>query len=437
MPHTLDAWLELLESRHPRTIDLGLERCRAVWRRMGSPRPAPSVFVVAGTNGKGSTVATICSLLGALGYRYGSYTTPHLYRYNERVQVLGQPVTDDLLLAAFERVEAALGGTSLTYFEFGTLAAFQVLAEASLDHAVMEIGLGGRLDAVNLLDADVAVITPIGLDHQEYLGHDLESIGREKAGIIRPGRPVICGEASPPASILAAAAEQGASLRRLAVDFRADVVNDGVVYRDDGLELSLPRPALPGPHQVGNMATSVAAVLQRIPGAAQDPAALAAGLAAVRLAGRLEQVSSAPPLWIDVGHNPLGARVIAAALSEIAATEDLQACRCVLGMLADKDAGAAAAELRAVVSHWYCAALPGSRGQTSAQLAARIGPVTGSAPIRTFDSVETALDAAVADCATGEGVLVFGSFLTAAAAGNHWHRLHPGAPPGITTTSPA
>jgi len=374
--------------------------------------------VVAGTNGKGSTVATICGLLDGLGHRYGSYTTPHLYRYNERVQLQGLPASDEALLNAFERVEAARMDTSLTYFEFGTLAAIEVLAEASLDYAVMEIGLGGRLDAVNLLDADVAVITPIGLDHQEYLGSDLESIGREKAGIIRPRQRLICGQPDPPASVLAIAAEQGARLQRRGVEFRATVDGDAVRYTADGLDLHLPHPALPGPHQLDNMATGLAAVLAMIPEAADDRAALARGLRAVRLPGRLERIAERPALWFDVGHNPLGARAVATALSRIMAAEGIESCRCVIGMLADKDAAAAVAELQPVISHWYCASLPGSRGQAAEQLAAKIAAAAGNSPLQVFDSVKSALKAALLDAGPKDGVLVFGSFLTVAEAGN-------------------
>jgi dihydrofolate synthase/folylpolyglutamate synthase len=289
----------------------------------------------------------------------------------------------------------------------------------------MEIGLGGRLDAVNLLDADVAVITPIGLDHQEYLGPDLESIGREKAGIIRPGQDVICGEAHPPDSVLAIAAGQGARLQRLGIDFRAQLVEDSTRFEAEGLALVLPRPALPGPHQLDNMATGLAAVLTRLPQAAANPDALRRGLRSVRLAGRLERVAERPAVWIDVGHNPLGARAVAAALLEIKAREGIRDCRCVLGMLADKDAEAVVAELQTQISHWYCATLPGSRGQAAEQLAARIEAVTGPAALRAFDSVESALDAALADSAMDDGVLVFGSFLTAAAAGKHGCRTSP------------
>ncbi|MGK2924115.1 MAG: bifunctional tetrahydrofolate synthase/dihydrofolate synthase [Lysobacterales bacterium] len=430
-PRTLDDWLQLLEVRHPVAIDLGLERCREVWRRMGSPRPARSLFLVAGTNGKGSTVATICGALDGLGYRYGSYTSPHLYCYNERIQLQGEAVADALLLEAFERVEAARGETSLSYFEFGTLAAFSILSMAALDFAVLEIGLGGRLDAVNLLDADCAVITPIGLDHQEYLGSDLLAIGREKAGIIRAGRPLICGEQHPPASVLQTAAALDAPVKRFGREFRAELRaglqaglqngagDDTVRFSAGDLTLDLPPPALPGPHQLANQATGVAAVLELLPTAATDLQGLRRGLRSVRLPGRFEQVAERPALWIDVGHNPLAARVVAAALDELLSDGRIGRCRCVLAMLADKDAAGAVTELRGRVSAWYCAGTPGSRGLGAAQLVDRIRDAAAGAPIRAFPGVAEALDAALADSQPEDGVLVFGSFLTAAAAGRH------------------
>jgi dihydrofolate synthase/folylpolyglutamate synthase len=415
-PRTLDAWLELLETRHPKAIDLGLERSREVWARMGAPQPAPSVYVVAGTNGKGSTVATICALLGALGYRHGSYTTPHLYRYNERVQLGGRPVSDRELMDAFEAVESARGPTSLTYFEFGTLAAFWILSRAGLDSAVMEIGLGGRLDAVNLVDADCAVITAIGLDHQDYLGPDLLSIGREKAGIIRPRIPVICGEANPPASVMEIAASLAAPVKRFGREFRATAGTGGVDFTSGQRSLALSRPALDGAHQLANMATGLAAVLELLPDAVTDPAAICRGLRSVRLAGRFERVARRPAVWIDVGHNPLAAKAVACALAD---TEPGRRLRCVLAMLADKDAEGVVRELGPRVSAWYCAGLAGTRGQSGESLAARIQGTAGSAPVWACASVPAALDSALVDVAADEGVLVFGSFLTAAEAARH------------------
>lgn len=411
-PATLGEWLSLLEFRHHKTIDLGLERCRDVWLRMGSPTPAGRVFVVAGTNGKGSTVATICGLLEGLGYRYGCYTTPHIHEYNERVQVDGRPVPDSVLIDAFEKVEAARGEVSLSYFEFGTLAAIQVLHERELDFAVMEVGLGGRLDAVNLVDGDCAVITPIGLDHQEYLGNDLESIGREKAGIMRDGRPVVCGDPDPPRSVLETASGLEAPLVQLGRDFSLEPRGDHACFRQGELELELPPPVLRGAHQFGNTATGLAAVLQLLPEAAARREALARGLASVNLKGRFDRVAEHPDVWIDVGHNPLGARVIADALRDRGAVGDKR-IRCVLAMLADKDAESVAAELSGVVSDWYCAGLAGDRGQTGTQLAERIGHVVRPDPVAVHGRVEEALRAALDDAGPDGGVLVFGSFYTA------------------------
>ena len=416
-PRTLDDWLRLLETRHPKAIDLGLDRCRAVWQRLGSPRPAQRIFTVAGTNGKGSTVATICALLGSLGYRQGSYTTPHLLVYNERVQIDGRPVDDDALLSAFARVEAARGDIRLTYFEFGTLAAIVLLGDAGLDFAVLEVGLGGRLDAVNILDADCAVITPIGLDHQEYLGDDLDSIAREKAGVIRHAAPVVCGETAPPAPVLARAAELNAPLRRLGLEFHIDCERNACRFRMGEFSLSLPAPALRGAHQAANMATGLAAVLSLVPEAALCSADLIRGLQSVALPGRLQTLSGRPRVWVDVGHNPLAAAAVASALrADVAGGQT----RCVLAMLADKDVRGVVEHLDPEVSAWYCAGLGGARGQTGRQLARRLGlPRDGIVPV-VCASVAEAFEAALADSAEADRVLVFGSFQTAGQALDYW-----------------
>ena len=379
---------------------------------MGKPLPGGRIFVVAGTNGKGSTVATICGLLDGLGYRHGCYTTPHIHAYNERIQVNGRNAGDEAIIRAFEKVEAALGDISLSYFEFGTLGAFQLLSEQNLDFAVMEVGLGGRLDAVNLLDADCAVITPVGLDHQEYLGDDLESIGREKAGIVRAGRPLVCGEPDPPCSVLETASRLEAPVLLLGKDFAAEPEDDHTRFRLGQLELRLPLPVLRGAHQFNNAATGLAAVLQLLPESARQADALWRGLASVDLRGRFDRVAERPDTWIDVGHNPMGARVIADALRERGAA-DGRVIRCVLAMLADKDAEEVARELQPVVSAWYCAGLEGDRGQTGEQLANRIGAVVDAGRVRVFERVEQALGAALRDSAPEDGVLVFGSFHTA------------------------
>ncbi len=420
LPDNLTGCLELLEHRHHTSIDLGLDRCSEVWRRMGSPAPAPRIFMVAGTNGKGSTVATLCALLDALGLRHGSYTSPHLVDYNERVRVNGKKVSDEELLQAFEAVEKVRGEVSLTYFEFGTLAAIWILSRSALDFAVMEIGLGGRLDAVNLLDADCAVITPIGLDHQAYLGNDRVSIGREKAGIIRPGKPVISGENDPPVSIIQRALELGAPLKRLGREFAVEQIDGRARLAVGGLELDLPLPALDGPHQLNNMATSVAALLELLPQAAHEAAVLAHGLQAVSLGGRFERVSHRPAVWVDVGHNPMAARALAVAMAEAVNAEGIRAVRCVIGMLVDKDAERVAEELATVVDAWYCAGLAGERGQSGAALGGRLRLAHPSMEITIFEQVSDALESAVADSGPDDAVLVFGSFYTATEALQYW-----------------
>ena len=368
--------------------------------------------MVAGTNGKGSTVATICGLLRGLGFRFGSYTTPHIHRYNERVQVMGRNASDEALIESFQRVEAALGEVSLSYFEFGTLAAFDLLSRQSLDYAVMEVGLGGRLDAVNLLDADCTVITPIGLDHQEYLGDDREQIGREKAGIIRRRVPLVLGDPEPPRSVLEVARAHEAPTVVIGRDFEARPSGDHACFRVGEVRMELPLPRLRGAHQFNNAATGLAAVLALLPEAINQQAELAAGISSVELRGRFDRVRREPDVWIDVGHNPLGARVIAEALGMRGGGSG-RVIRCVLAMLADKDAESVVAELDNVVSAWYCAGLEGDRGQTGRRLAERVGTVIGADSVRTFVRVREALHQALEDSNPADGVLVFGSFHTA------------------------
>jgi len=422
----LNEWLGLLESRHSRTIDLGLERSREVWERMGSPRPARQIFTVAGTNGKGSTVACLGGMLQALGYTVGSYTTPHLFRYNERVRINGVDASDRQLVDAFERVEAARGDVSLSYFEFGTLAAIYLMHESrdgagdgsGLDFAIMEVGLGGRLDAVNILDANCAVITTVGLDHQEYLGTDRESIGREKAGIIRRNIPLVCGESNPPASVMARASQLQAPVLRLGHEF--DVVDEqqNICFTKGETVLRLPRPQMIGRHQVNNQATAVAALLELV----LDQ--LVHGLASVSLAGRLQQVSDRPRVYVDVGHNVLAAVAVLQSLRGISAQDAALNCHCVIGMLADKDAAAIAQILEPAVSSWYCAGLGGERGQSGEELAMQIRAGTVNAKVVSCADVDTALDAALgalnAQSPAAGFLLVFGSFSTAEQAISRW-----------------
>ena len=426
MSLSLNEWLGLLESRHPRTIDLGLERCREVWERMAAPRPARRIFMVAGTNGKGSTVAFLDGMLRSLDYSCGSYTSPHLLRYNERVRINGADVSDRQLAEAFERVEAARRDISLSYFEFGTLAAFSVLHQADLDFAVLEVGLGGRLDVVNILDADCAIITNIGLDHQEYLGDNRESIGREKAGIIRRKTPLVCGEADPPESVMSTASRLQAPVSRLNHEFEVRLSEEEIRFTKGAVDFLISRPRMTGQHQLNNLAVALAALLELVPDASTHIGRLAAGIDSVSLPGRLQQVCDQPRVYIDVGHNPLAARAVLDVLDQYPGRSPEAQCHCVLGMLAGKDAVAVAKTLNSLVTAWYCAGLEGERAQSGEELANWIRAGTVNATVVSCETVDMALDAALEavgrGCPTSDCVLVFGSFLTAGQAIGRWRQ---------------
>jgi len=412
----LEAWLALLEQRHSQAIELGLERCGSVYKRLGCPRPAKQIFTVAGTNGKGSTVAYLAAMSGALGQRYGTYTSPHIFRFNERISILGQPVSDDELVRAFEQVEAARLDTSLTYFEFTTLAAFLILQQSELDCAVLEVGLGGRLDTVNLVDTDCAVITPIGLDHQDFLGPDLISIAAEKAGIIRSGAAVVCTEANPPGPVLEAALKLQAPVFRRDTDFDL-VPNSGA--DSDSLRFSLgdqsmfvSRPSMDGEHQLDNLAAALAALVLLNPDCFEKSAEISGAIRSCRVTGRLQSVSSSPEILLDVGHNELAAKALATFLKDNKHSNTT----CVLAMLADKSAEAVASALGEVCSLWLCADSYGGRGQSGESLARRIKTALPDAKVRSFGPLDDAMQEAVSVVDEDGIIFVFGSFLTVSAA---------------------
>ncbi len=412
----LEAWLLLLEKRHPQAIDMGLERCGLVYRQLGSPRPAKQVFTVAGTNGKGSTVAFLSAMSGALGQRYGTFTSPHIFRFNERISIMGEPVSDACLVGAFEQVEAARGEISLTYFEFTTLAGFLILNQAGLASAVLEVGLGGRLDTVNLVDTDCAIITAIGLDHQEYLGPDLSCIATEKAGIFRSGKPVVCAEANPPAPILEIAASLRAPLYRRDTDFELSSDSgldlQSLQFSMGDLCLPVPRPSMGGKHQLDNLAAALAALVLLNPGCEARIGDISAAIENCRLPGRLQRVFSSPEIILDVGHNELAAEAVAAYFQK----KNRSAVTCVLAMLADKSAEAVALALGGVCRRWLCADSLGERGQAGQILARRIKTKLPSAEVRSFATLDEAMQEALSSTDTDETILVFGSFTTVSAA---------------------
>ncbi len=412
---TLSDWLSWMSRPGPRAIDLGLERVGEVWRRLGPPVIAAPVLTVAGTNGKGSSVAFAEAMLQAGGYRTGCYTSPHLLNYNERIRIDGAPVEDDLICAAFDRIDRARGDTHLTYFEFGTLAALCLFAEAGLDALVLEVGLGGRLDAVNLVDPDVALITGIGLDHQDWLGPDLESIGREKAGIMRPGRLAVFSGRDMPQSIAEQARALGAHLLVAGVDYRVDRRDLDWDLEGPGLSrCALPLPGMRGTVQVDNAAGVLVALdglRRRLP---LDQRAVRTGLLGARVRGRFEVHPGAPTWVLDVAHNPQAAGVLSDTLGQLF-------CRgrriAVCALLADKDAGAVAQALAGRFEHWLLAGLDDpARGQSADQLEARIRAYTGSVPLERCASVTDALNRAAAMAGDDDQVVVFGSFLTVSAA---------------------
>lgn len=419
MSRTLAEWLVYQQHVNPHAIELGLDRVRSVWQRMGAPAPAKRVITVAGTNGKGSTVALIEAMARGAGLRVGAYTSPHLLKYNERIRVDGVDADDAALLASFERIETARGDTTLTFFEYATLAALDLFARAKLDLAVLEVGLGGRLDAVNIVDADVAVITTIDLDHMEWLGPDRDSIGREKAGVARAGHPAIIGEDDPPAGLLDALATIGARVEQAGVDFTRERHADGWHWRHaDGTAMDLPVPAVPGDMQYANAGAAIAALhalwIGGGPLVPEDAyAAVCRGLRHVRINARLQPLGGDPALFVDVGHNPQAARVIATWLDE----QPPARTHAVYGAFKDKDVAGVIAALGTRIACWHLAPLDAvsPRGMAMADLRATLVKVLPQAVHDEHADVAAALAAARKAAQPGERIVAFGSFFIAAA----------------------
>lgn len=406
----LDAWLNYLEQLHPTAIDMGLDRVRDVANRLQLTTTNAQVFTVAGTNGKGSSVRYLETILQQAKYQTGVYISPHLHRYNERVRINGKTLSDAEHVAAFVAIEKARGDTSLTYFEFGTLAALYLMQQHHLDAWILEVGLGGRLDAVNIVDADVALLTSVGIDHIGFLGSDRTGIAREKAGIFRAGKPAIVGEPDFPQVVANSAREQGALLQQVGKDFHYRLVSDQRwQFRNADIVLhDLPLPQLPLP----NAATVIAALAASdLPVADQ---AIRKGLELAREPGRLQFIPATAnqpvDTLLDVAHNPHAAKFLTQA---IALRYPQRAVYAVVGMLHDKDISGTLAELSAVVTHWYLATLSESRGATSTQLLEH-KPATAT-EVSCYPTVAEAYAQAQHDAAKQSSpalVLVCGSFYT-------------------------
>jgi dihydrofolate synthase/folylpolyglutamate synthase len=408
----LEDWLRWQEALHPQAIALGLERVAAVAARLGLPAAGPATFTVAGTNGKGSTCALLTEILLAAGHRVGTYTSPHLRRYNERVAVNGEVAPDAVLTGAFAAVERARRDTPLTYFEFGTLAALWLFREAGVGVQVLEVGLGGRLDAVNIVGADCAVITSIGLDHVEFLGRDREQIGGEKAGILRAGRAAVCSDPAPPAAIGARAAALGAPLWQLGRDFHVQRAADAWNWLGPQRHYKkLPPPALPGAAQYANAAGVVAALERLQPRLPVAETAIRAGLVRLRLPGRFERRGD---VVMDVAHNVEAARALADNLRSLQPGPTPGKFRFVMGMLSDKPVEGFAQVLAPLAVKFHAAGLPPPRGLDGGVLAGRIARC--GVPVEAHATVAAALAAARAQAQPGETLVACGSFLTVAAA---------------------
>ncbi|MEW5837455.1 MAG: folylpolyglutamate synthase/dihydrofolate synthase family protein [Pseudomonadota bacterium] len=425
---TLADWLAYIESLHPlgaAGIELGLERVRLVLRALGLGSRLPArVVTVGGTNGKGSSVAMLEAIALQAGVSVAAFTSPHLLRYNERVRLNGIDAADDAWIRAFERVEHARGQVALTYFEFGMLAALLVMLEAQAELIVLEVGLGGRLDAVNAIDADAFLLTNVALDHLAVLGHDREAIGREKAGIMRRDQIVVLAEGDPPQSVLDHAAELGlhdgqhnvGGLWRRGREFTVvDAGATGWIWQGLGRAYALPQPALPGAHQRGN-AAGVVMLIEALSASGLWPGAIgsaqyAAGLQQVRQPGRLQRLPGVIPVWLDVAHNPAGIEALAQAMRDLPCTGRTLA---VFAVLADKDALGMAKPLAGQVDAWYLASLAGVRGRSAQDLAALLLQANAGHDFAVAACETTpflAYNRALHDAQPEDRIFVFGSFM--------------------------
>ena len=417
MQKSLNDWLSHLETAHSQgLIDMGLARVGEVKHRMGL-QPTCPVVVVAGTNGKGSVCAFLTQIYKQAGFKVGTLTSPHLLRFNERIALNGQPVDDDSIVAAFERIEAARGEISLTYFEFNTLAAVDIFIQAQVDVMILEVGLGGRLDAVNVFDADVAVVTSVDLDHQAFLGDTIEQVGFEKAGVFRTGKPAICGQNPPPESLRQHAEQIGATLLLIQRDFAySKLENQQWSFhfhpqnQPQRNRNALPIPALRGAYQLNNAACALAVVECLYTCLPIDVGSIKRGLLLVENAGRFQVLAGRPITVLDVGHNPHAARALRQGLLALPFAEKRIA---VFSMLADKDMDSVLDILKDQFDYWYIAPLNMPRGMNNNELQTKLAAHQIES-VKSFSTIAEAYRAALAIATENDRIIVFGSFHTVA-----------------------
>ncbi|CAM2876678.1 bifunctional tetrahydrofolate synthase/dihydrofolate synthase [Vibrio diazotrophicus] len=404
----LSMWLDYLTHIHTSAIDLGLDRVQAVANKASLTKPAPTVITVAGTNGKGSTCALMESILLDAGYSVGVYSSPHLISYNERVRINGVDARDERHTEAFAYIEQQRGEISLSFFEFGTLAALRIFQTEKVDVVLLEVGLGGRLDATNVVDHDVSVITSLAIDHVDWLGDDINVIGFEKAGIFRSGKPAICGQPKPPSTVAAHADDIGADFYQVGIQFDYEKVSDTVwQWRSGPFDLTdLPVPTLP----LVNAATALMAL--GCSGLEVSDVNIVEGLRKAKLAGRMQRISDKPIILLDVAHNPHSAEYLA---SQIRTQFPEKTVHMVLGMLHDKDIKSTIDVLKPLVKHWYPASLSGPRAASASELCQHLeqGQVEYANPVSAFESAMTSVT-------DGDVIIVAGSFHTVGEVLEHW-----------------
>ncbi len=405
---SLDAWLNWQEQFHPRPIDLGLDRVASVYRQLSADHNKTLTVTVAGTNGKGSCIAFLEAIYIAQGYKVGSYTSPHILHYNERIRINGEPVSDAEICKSFNRIDELRGNISLSYFEFGTLAALDMFAAAKVDVQLLEVGLGGRLDAVNIVDPDVAIITTIAIDHVDWLGHTVEAIGREKAGIFRGGVPAVIGDEQPPLSVLQCAEEKNAPLAQIGKQFFYRKHTGGWDWHTaDIFFQNLPEPAFKGEHQYRNAAAVLMAINALQPLLPVSGPAIRCGLQTAKLKGRFQLIPGDIPVLLDVGHNPQAVKTLVDYLQEAFPGVKIHA---VFAMMKDKDIAGVLSLMREHVGVWYLAPLKNPRAASEELLNNYFLQQEIECVNTGFKDFSAAYNAARNNALQGELILIFGSF---------------------------
>ncbi|MEE9327793.1 MAG: bifunctional tetrahydrofolate synthase/dihydrofolate synthase [Cocleimonas sp.] len=422
MRKTLEQWLTWQETLHLSEIDLGLKRIGQVAKKLNLLHPTFPIITVAGTNGKGSCVAMLDAILSAEGYTTGSYTSPHLLEYNERIKLKGVNSSDQEIINAFEQIDKVRDNISLTYFEFSTLAAMLIFSKSKVDVAILEVGLGGRLDAANLWDASLALITSISIDHVDWLGDDRDQIAIEKSGIMRKNMPVISGEIDPPKTISGEAKRICATLYQVNQDYSVSIQdNNSWLWKNDEVSLSLPIPSLAGDFQINNAATVVAG-LQAIKALLKISfSSIEQGLSTVSVLGRLQILSSSPTWLLDVAHNPDSAKQLA---NYLQANPVAGNTRALFSMLTDKNIEQVVALFDDTIDEWHIISLDGSRGLSTVELKQRMLQLSFKGKIVSYDDISDAYYSLKNITKSEDRVVAFGSFLVVSSLLNIWKPLH-------------